>query len=67
MLRDKATLRYMEAMKERGLVSMQIQDIDHEMSDGSKVYRVTFSPIIRKESKEKQINRITTVNNDERG
>lgn len=66
-LRDKTTLRYMEAMKERGLVSMQIQDIDHEMSDGSKVYRVTFSPIIRKESKEKQINRITTVNNDERG
>lgn len=42
-LRDETSLRYMKAMAGRGLVKMEIGDFDHEMSDGSKVYKVKFS------------------------
>lgn len=41
-LRDKTTYRYMEIMQQRGLVSFETHGVDHEMSDGSKVYSVTF-------------------------
>jgi ribosomal protein S18 acetylase RimI-like enzyme len=41
-LRDKTSLRYMKAMQERGIVDMQVGELDHEMDDGSKVYSVTF-------------------------
>lgn len=42
-LRDETSLRYMKAMAGRGLVNLEIGDLDHEMSDGSKVYKVKFS------------------------
>ena len=41
-LRDKTTYQYMKIMQLRGLVSFETHGIDHEMSDGSKVYSVTF-------------------------
>ena len=41
-LRDKTTYRYMEIMQQRGLVSFETHGVDHQMSDGSKVYSVTF-------------------------
>ena len=44
-LRDKTTLRYMKVMQQRGVIKMQEHDIDHEMSDGSKVVAVTFEPV----------------------
>ena len=36
--------RYMKIMQERGIVDMQIGEVDHVMDDGSKVYSVTFKP-----------------------
>ena len=42
-LRDQTTYRYLDIMAQRGLVSYQNHGIDHEMSDGSKVYKVSFS------------------------
>ena len=47
-LRDKTTYRYLDVMSKRGLVTFENHGIDHEMSDGSKVYSVTFS-VPRKE------------------
>ena len=41
-LRDKTTYRYMEIMQQRGLVAFKTHGVDHQMSDGSKVYSVTF-------------------------
>ena len=41
-LRDSTTYRYLEIMQQRGLVALETHGIDHEMSDGSKVYSVTF-------------------------
>ena len=35
----------MEIMQKRGLVEAQTLGIDHEMSDGSKVYEVKFRPL----------------------
>ena len=43
-MRDKTTLRYLKAMANRGLVKYEEHGIDHTMSDGSKVVRVTFTP-----------------------
>ena len=48
-LRDKTTYRYLDVMSKRGLVTFQNNGVDHEMSDGSKVYSVTFS--VPKQSK----------------
>ena len=42
-LRDNTSLRYMKAMEGRGLVNLEVGEIDHTMSDGSKVYQVKFS------------------------
>ena len=33
----------MKAMEGRGLVNLEVGEIDHTMSDGSKVYQVKFS------------------------
>ena len=44
-LRDKTTYHYMKMMQERGLVKMDTLEVDHEMSDGSKVYQVRFTPL----------------------
>lgn len=41
-LRDNTTYRYMEVMQQRGLVAFKTHGVDHEMSDGSKVYAGTF-------------------------
>ena len=41
-LRDKTTYKYLDIMSKRGLVTFESHGIDHEMSDGSKVYSVTF-------------------------
>ena len=43
-LREGTSLRYMQAMQERGIVDMQVGEVDHVMSDGSKVYSVSFTP-----------------------
>ena len=43
-LRDVTSLRYMKTMASRGLVDLNVGDIDHVMSDGTKVYQVTFKP-----------------------
>ena len=43
-LRDNTSLRYMKTMAKRGLVDLKIVELDHEMSDGSKVYKVKFTP-----------------------
>lgn len=43
-LRDNTSLRYMKAMSARGLVDLKVGDIDHVMSDGTKVYQVSFTP-----------------------
>ena len=51
-LRDKTTYRYMEIMSERGLVSLKNEGVDHVMSDGSLVYRVSFS--VNQQPKEKE-------------
>ena len=48
-LHDKTTYRYLDVMSKRGLVTFQNNGVDHEMSDGSKVYSVTFS--VPKQSK----------------
>ena len=63
-LRDNTSLRYMKAMAGRGLVNLSVGEIDHEMSDGSKVYKVKFSAVTEE-------NRVpawqrATVNNDGR-
>lgn len=44
-LRDKTTYRYLEVMVKRGLVTYETHGVDHEMSDGSKVYAVSFKPV----------------------
>ncbi|MBO5441517.1 MAG: hypothetical protein J6A09_03000, partial [Alphaproteobacteria bacterium] len=44
-LRDKTTYRYLEVMAKRGLVTYETHGVDHEMSDGSKVYAVSFKPV----------------------
>ena len=54
----------MKAMAGRGLVNLSVGEIDHEMSDGSKVYKVKFSAVTEE-------NRVpawqrATVNNDGR-
>lgn len=48
-LRDKTTYRFMQAMQKRGLVESETLGIDHEMSDGSKVYEVRFKPVTDKQ------------------
>ena len=53
-LRDKTTYRYLEVMAQRGLVTFENRGIDHEMSDGSKVYSVTFN-IPTKEKKDRVV------------
>ena len=63
-MRDNTSLRYMKAMAGRGLVNLSVGEIDHEMSDGSKVYKVKFSAVTEE-------NRVpawqrATVNNDGR-
>ena len=52
-LRDKTTLRFMEAMEKRGLVEMERKGIDHTMSDGSEVVTVSFRPVVPKQTKTK--------------
>lgn len=42
-LRDNTSLRYMKLMSERGLINLSVGDIDHIMSDGTKVYQAKFS------------------------
>ena len=55
-LRDKTSLRYMKAMQERGIVDMQVGELDHEMGDGSKVYEVKFKVNEqRKKTQDKQL------------
>jgi hypothetical protein len=55
-LRDKTSLRYMNAMQERGIVDMQVGELDHEMDDGSKVYEVKFKVNEqRKKTQDKQL------------
>ena len=52
-LRDKTTYRYLDIMAQRGLVTFENHGVDHEMSDGSKVYSVTFN--IPKKDKKSRI------------
>lgn len=52
-LRDKTTLRFMEAMEKRGLVEMERKGIDHTMSDGSEVVTVSFRPVVPEQTKTK--------------
>ena len=51
-LRDATTYRYIETMQKRGLVSFETNGIDHTMSDGSKVYSVSFKVNDTKNSKQ---------------
>ena len=44
-MRDKTTLKYLEIMAQRGLVKFEKHGVDHTMSDGSKVIKVTFEPV----------------------
>ncbi|MBO5039065.1 MAG: hypothetical protein J6C85_06410 [Alphaproteobacteria bacterium] len=44
-LRDKTTYRYLDVMAKRGLVTYETHGVDREMSDGSKVYAVSFKPV----------------------
>ncbi len=44
-LRDKTTLRYMETMEKRGAIKLEKHGVDHQMSDGSQVIKVSFTPI----------------------
>lgn len=44
-LRDKTTLRYMETMEKRGAIKLKKHGVDHQMSDGSQVIKVSFTPI----------------------
>lgn len=53
-LRDKTTYRYLDVMSKRGLVTFENHGIDHEMSDGSKVYSVTFR-VPKKEQKDREV------------
>ena len=55
-LREGTTLRYMKIMQERGIVDMQIGEVDHVMDDGSKVYSVTFKP---KETQREKTNKLS--------
>ena len=57
-LRDKTTYRYLEAMSQRGLVKFENHGVDHEMSDGSKVYSVTFSVPKQTKSSQKASNMV---------
>lgn len=52
-LRDKTTLRFMEAMEKRGLVEMERKGVDHTMSDGSEVVTVSFRPVVPEQTKTK--------------
>ena len=52
-LRDKTTLRFMEAMEKRGLVEMERKGVDHTMSDGSEVVKVSFRPVVPEQTKTK--------------
>ena len=57
-MKEDTSLRYMKAMAERGLVDLEIGDVEREMSDKTKVYNVSFTPIERLEknkSQEKQV------------
>ena len=62
-LRDKTTLRYMEIMQARGLVKLQKNGIDHEMSDGSKVVSVSFEPVTDKRPNTLNTNRLNKHGN----
>ena len=64
-LRDKTTYHYMKMMQARGLVKMDTLEVDHEMSDGSKVYQVRFTPLEPKRSKSRE-NGNTAENNEVR-
>ena len=55
-LRDKTTYHYMKMMQARGLVKMDTLEVDHEMSDGSKVYQVRFTPLEKKRGARQQEN-----------
>ncbi len=59
-LREGTSLRYMQAMQERGIVDMQVGEVDHVMSDGSKVYSVSFTPKGQR-SKQQNKHMINTV------
>lgn len=52
-LRDKTTLRFMEAMEKRGLVEMERKGVDHTMSDGSEVVTVSFRPVVPEQTRTK--------------
>lgn len=43
--RENTSLRYLKAMEKRGLCELKIGDVDHEMSDGTKVWNVKFTPL----------------------
>ena len=53
-LRDKTTYRYMKTMQLRGMVKMDTLNVDHEMSDGSKVFSVRFTPLKPNRSKSRE-------------
>ena len=53
-MKEDTSLRYMKVMAERGLVDLEIGDVEREMSDKTKVYNVTFTPIERSEKAKTQ-------------
>lgn len=44
-LRDSTTYKYLKIMAERGVVTFEDHGLDHVMSDGSKVYKVSFEAV----------------------
>ena len=65
-LRDKTTYRYMKMMQLRGMVKMDTLEVDHEMSDGSKVYQVRFTPLEKKRGARQQTQENAAENNGAR-
>ena len=48
--RDKTSLRLLEAMEQRGMVKLEKGDVDHVMSDGSKVFECRFKILPKAEN-----------------
>jgi hypothetical protein len=41
-LRDTTSLRLLQMMEKRGIVHLEVGEVDHTMSDGTKVYEASF-------------------------
>ena len=46
-MRDETTFKFLKLMAKKGLVKYTEMGVDHEMSDGSKVIKVEFEPIVK--------------------